>query len=95
MYGTVARVRAKPGALEKLLELTQGDDMSGVEGYVGTTVYQMDVDPNEFYMAVVFSSKEAYVKNAESPEQNSRYEAFMELLEGPPEWHDGEVVYSQ
>jgi hypothetical protein len=46
-------------------------------------------------MAVVFSSKEAYVKNAESPEQNSRYEAFMELLEGPPEWHDGEVVYSQ
>jgi hypothetical protein len=55
----------------------------------------MDADPNEFIMAVVFTDKESYVKNANSPEQNARYEEFEALLEGPPEWNDGEVVFPE
>jgi hypothetical protein len=53
----------------------------------------MDADANEFYVAVVFSSKEAYVANANSPEQNARFQAMRALLTSDPEWHDGEIVY--
>jgi quinol monooxygenase YgiN len=93
VYGTVARMRIKPGALDKLQEMANAEEMKATPGYVSTTVYQMDADPNEIYMAVVFESKEAYFKNAESPEQNTRYEEMVALLDGSPEWHDGEIIF--
>jgi len=65
-----------------------------VPGYVGATVYRMDSDPNEAYLAVTFDDRATYLANAQSPEQDARYRAMLELLEGEPEWHDGEVVYS-
>jgi heme-degrading monooxygenase HmoA len=93
MYGTVARFRVKPGMEQKLQETMSGDE--NIPGYVGAIVYKMDDNPNEMYLAVVFDSKEAYVKNADSPEQDARYREFREMLEADPEWHDGEVVYSK
>ena len=94
MYGTVAKMRIKPGSLASLREMAGSEDMSRAPGYMSTTIYQMDSNPNELFMAVVFESKEAYFKNAESPEQNAMYERFVALLEGPPEWHDGEIIFS-
>ena len=35
------------------------------------------------------------MKNAGSPEQNVRYQQMVALLEGPPEWNDGEIVYPE
>ena len=93
MYGTVARMKVKPGMMDKLKELMGTEEMRGISGLVGTTVYQMDSDSNELYLAVTFDSKESYTKNAESPEQNQRYEQMVALLDGAPEWHDGEVIY--
>jgi heme-degrading monooxygenase HmoA len=78
---------------QKLQETMSGDE--NIPGYVGAVVYKMDDNPNEIYLAVVFDSKEAYVKNADSPEQDARYREFREMLEADPEWHDGEVVYSK
>jgi hypothetical protein len=52
----------------------------------------MDADPQEYYLAVVFENKEAYWANAQSPEQHTRFEQMMALLEGEPEWHDGEII---
>jgi quinol monooxygenase YgiN len=95
MYGTVAKMRLKPGMLDKMRALAAGDGMTRIPGLVSTTVYQMDADANDFIMAVVFTDKDAYVKNANSPDQNARYEEFAALLEGPPEWHDGEVVFPE
>ena len=95
MYGTVARMKVKPGMLDKLRELTMSEDQMRVPGLITTYVYQMDADPNELIMAVVFADKAAYVKNADSPEQNARYEEFVALLQGPPEWNDGEIVYPE
>jgi quinol monooxygenase YgiN len=93
MYGTVARMRVKPGMVEKMRDLAGNDAVMKIPGLVSTTVYQMDSDPNALIMAVVFTDKDAYVKNANSPEQNARYEEFVALLEGPPEWNDGEVIF--
>lgn len=94
MYGTVAKMRMKPGAEAKLQEQMQGFETLGVPGYVSSTVYRMDDDPNEIYLAVVFDSRETYHANAQSPEQDARYREMLALLEGEPEWHDGEIVYS-
>jgi hypothetical protein len=43
-------------------------------------------------MCVVFESKEAYVRNAESPKQDAEYRKLRALLEADPEWHDGTLV---
>lgn len=93
MYGTVARMRAKPGAEAQLAEQMRIFEQAHVEGAIGSYVYRMDNDPSEYYLAVIFSDKDAYVANANSPEQDARYRELLAYLEGPPEWHDGEIVY--
>ncbi len=94
MYGTVARMKFKPGKSQQFAEMMeqQRDQQRAIPGSIASYVYQMDKDPNEFYLAVVFESKEAYVANANSPEQNQDFLRLMEYLESEPEWHDGEIV---
>jgi len=94
MYGTIARMRVKPGMAERMMALMEEYEDLGVPGYRGTYVYRMDGDSNEHYLVVLFDSKADYVANAQSPEQNERYLEYVELLDGEPEWHDGEVVYA-
>jgi quinol monooxygenase YgiN len=90
MYGTVARLKAKPGAVEALRETLDNQQQSAdLQAFY---VYQTDADPYELYLAVVFESREAYFKNADSPEQHKRYLQIRELLADEPEWHDGEIV---
>ena len=97
MYGTVARLRLKPGMGDRAVEeirQREGEEVPQPAGFVAQYVYRMDADPDEVYLAVVFQSREAYRANAESPEQNARYQQMVELLAGPPEWHDGEIIFS-
>ena len=92
MYGTVARFTAKPGMEDKLLEEMGVFEEAHVPGAVMTTIYRLDKDPNAYYMAVIFDSKESYFANANSPEQDARYRTLMEFMTEAPKWHDGEVV---
>lgn len=94
MYGTVARMRVKAGAFEEIQALAESFEEDPAAGMVAQYVYRMDTDPQEIYLAVVFDSKEAYFANAASPEQHARFEQLVALLEGPPEWHDGEIIGS-
>ena len=92
MYGTVARMRIKPGAEQQLIEFDRQEQARNIPGFVGEYIYRMDADPAVYYLAVVFESKEAYVANATSPEQDASYQQMRALLESDPEWNDGEVV---
>jgi quinol monooxygenase YgiN len=93
MYGTVARMRFKLGMAQRFFELMQqSGQQRQIPGSITYYAYQMDKDPNEYYLAVIFESKEAYVANANSPEQNQDFRQMMEFLESEPEWHDGEIV---
>lgn len=92
MYGTVARLTAKPGSREALDEISRQVQDDKPPGLLASYIYQMDSDPNEYYLAVVFESRESYRANAESPEQHARYEKWRAQLQADPEWHDGEVV---
>ena len=90
MYGTIARMKVKPGGLEALKQMSE--DMPAPPGAVTSYIYQMDADPNELYLVVVFESKEAYVANAQRPEQHAEYEKLRAWLQADPEWHDGEII---
>jgi heme-degrading monooxygenase HmoA len=96
MYGTVARIRVKTGMEGQFRQLIEGQmhafEAGQVPGFVATYTYRTDADPNDYYLAVVFESREAYWANAQSPEQDARYHQWQPLLEGEPEWHDGEIV---
>lgn len=93
MYGTIAKMRIKPGAESQLMELSR-QEVPNIEGFVFQHVYRMDSDPLDVYMVVAFTDKAAYQANAESSEQNARYEEYSKLFEGAPEWHDGEIAFS-
>jgi quinol monooxygenase YgiN len=92
MYGTVARMQLKPGRMEDLQRLSERQLQADVPGAVFSYVYQTDADPNVCYLAVGFESKDAYLANARSPEQNERYMLLREYLAADPEWHDGQIV---
>jgi len=95
MYGTVARMRLKPGMEPKLKDDMAQYDQLKIPGFVSTVVYRMDRDPNEIYMAVVFKDKASYTKNAGDPKQDERYKKMRALLAADPEWHDGEIIQSE
>ena len=92
MYGKVARLRLKPGVASEISALMDRFNARDVPGAVETYAYQMDRDPNELMIVVLFESKEAYVANANSPEQNAQYLEMRALLAADPEWNDGEII---
>jgi hypothetical protein len=92
MYGTVAKAHVRPGALDQLNQLTKDFGQLRVPGFIASYLYQTDAASHECYLAVVFESKASYVANAESPEQDARYQQMRALFEDDPEWHDGEIV---
>ena len=93
MYGTIARVRLKPGAEERLTKLVDSYAQLKIPGHIDTRVYRMDADSSDYYMVVAFEDKGSYVKNASNPDQDTRYRQMVELLQGDPEWHDGDIIF--
>lgn len=94
MYGTVARMRAKPGSGPALVALMAEYETLDIPGYVATYVYRLDDDENDYYVAVLFEDRASYRRNADDAAQDARYRRMRELLELDPKWHDGEVVYA-
>jgi quinol monooxygenase YgiN len=94
MYGTIARMRIKHGAEAQFKQIVDEIESVVVPGQIASFAYQMDRDSHEFYLAVVFESRETYHANAQSPEQHQRFLQLMAVLETTPEWNDGEIVYS-
>jgi quinol monooxygenase YgiN len=96
MYGTIGRCRIKAGMEAQFRQLIEKQahafETGQIPGFVVSYGYRMDADPNDYYLAVVFESRETYWANAQSPEQDARYHQWLPLLEGEPEWHDGEIV---
>jgi hypothetical protein len=92
MYGTVAKLQVKSGqeaALAAHLDKYRGAGLA--QGFVASALYRADAG-DAHWLAVVFDSKEAYEANADTPEQNARYQEFRAFLEADPQWHDGEVL---
>jgi quinol monooxygenase YgiN len=90
MYGTIARMRIKPGGMEALQGTMGGSEQPSGAG--GFCVFQMDADSNEIYAMAIAESEGAYRAFSESPEANAAYMERLQWIEGEPEWHDGTVI---
>ena len=93
MFGTITRVRLKEGVtIEQVTALFDVEDRP--VSSLALIALQAVEDPREIWLASAFESREAYFKNADSPEQNARFERMQKLVDGgPPEWHDGNVIF--
>jgi quinol monooxygenase YgiN len=94
MYGTIGHFHVKAGMERQLLEALRSVGNLNLPGAVAAYCYRPDESAEHYYIAVVFTSKEAYFAHAKNPEVAIIDDQLMELLECEPEWHDGEVVYA-
>ncbi len=92
MYGTVAKLRLKPGAEPLMMAMFEAMLDDSKHGWISSTMMRTDADPLVFYLSVVFESEEAYRLNAERPNQDALYVRMRGGLEADPEWNDGEVL---
>jgi len=92
MYGTIARIRIKPGMEGAIIEALRERE-GQIPGYRAGHLYRMDVEPGHYFLTIIFESKEAYDTNARSPEQHANYLHLREMMADDPAWHDGEIVY--
>ena len=89
MWGTIAKMKVKPGAEPFLL--TQFHAMRNAErmhGWLFTHLFRSETDPDEMWMVAMFTDKEAYRRNAESSGQHRVYELLRSCPESDPERHD-------
>jgi hypothetical protein len=94
MYGTIARLRIRKDAEGRLRELMDAMEDRPVAGFVASYVYRLDSDPQDLMLAVLFTDRDVYVRNADDPAQDRQFRELRQLLERDPEWHDGEVIWS-
>lgn len=90
LYGSIAEMCLKPGALEALMDRGEGEESPN--GAVALCAFQMDADPNQVFMVAVSESEEAYRAYSESEESHRQYTEMTKSLEGEPKWHDGHVL---
>ena len=95
MYGTVARWRVRDGQQTEFEQLVQEIGNERLPGSRSVFVYRSDKDPQEYWVASQWESREAYTSNSNTPEQDARFRRLRALMESDPEWHDGEIVGSQ
>ena len=95
MYGTIFELKIRPGHQDKLLTTMKEDAFtSNPEGMVAWFV--MNPDEKDAWTGVaIFESKEAYVANANRPEQHQLFLKMMEHLESEPTWTDGTYVIGE
>lgn len=96
MFGTVARITVKPGKEQDLLVIGERwtHERGEASGQVAQYVFKLERVPNEYIIVGIFPDRDAYYRNAADPATHRWYQQIRELLEGDPEWNDGEVVQS-
>jgi hypothetical protein len=90
MYGSVFKMRPKPGKAEELRDYLMGVQRRA-PGMVAAYLLTEDSGGNVWGFGV-FEDEKLYRANAADPEQNKVYEGFRALLEADPEWHDGSIA---
>ncbi|HXY73245.1 MAG TPA: antibiotic biosynthesis monooxygenase [Actinomycetota bacterium] len=91
MYGTVARTRVKAENRDELRKVVQRQlEGASIPGMLKSYVL-WENDSDVAWLVAVFQDKASYDKNADDPAQHERYLEYSALMDGEPEWHDGEI----
>jgi quinol monooxygenase YgiN len=92
MYGTLARMRIRPGSESAIQELerewfrTRGRSVKGVGP---SYILAPDGDAGSRWLVAIFDDEAAYKANADDPEQDAWYRQMRQHLLEDPEWIDG------
>jgi hypothetical protein len=92
MYGTIARLHPRPGALEALREIIAAEADRSVAGFRAAWLVEPDQQPYDrptIFLVAVFEDATTYRANADDPVQDAEYRRMRALLEDDPEWMDG------
>src|SRR2546426_10090889 len=92
MYGTIARFKLKKECLRDFMALGKEWDEHGrvrASGYINSEILWEDKEAGRACLVVHFTSKDAYFKNAVSPEQDRFYRRMRACMEDDPEWIAG------
>ena len=92
MFGTIAKLKFKPGSFDKMQNQMKEFEDRDAKGFMFTAVYRSTSDPNEAWLVVGFEDEASYRANADDPETDKMATQMRELLAAPPEWNDGEIV---
>lgn len=95
MYGTVARLKIKPGTFDQFSAVNDEMSEDSSDGAVAVMAFRTNEDPEQLYLVAVFKDEESYYANADRPETNANYEKMAQFFAEDPQWHDGEIVYYQ
>lgn len=95
MYGTVSRYRLKPGKEQEAITISGEIARNPSSGFVGTYTFRLDSGDNEYITAAVWSDRETYQRNSNSQQQQRWFQRVSQLMDGDPQWHDGEVIDAQ
>ncbi len=96
MFGSIAKVKLKPGAFEKMFDLTKSNiEGRPVKGRVFNAVFRSQSDSDEIWSVVGFEDEATYRANANNPQTSEVAEQLKQLMAAPPEWHDGEIVWDK
>jgi hypothetical protein len=95
MFGSVAKVKLKPGSFEKMLDMMKGLEGRPVKGRVFNAVFRSQSDPDEVWSVVGFEDEATYRANADDPQTTAQAKQWQQLMAAPPEWHDGEIVWDK
>jgi quinol monooxygenase YgiN len=95
MFGTVAKLKFKPGMMKKFMEENLEQYENPNSGSLAVFAFDTLDEPNTALLVAVSESEEAYKKNADDPKTHERFMKMMEYLESEPEWNDGHVIYSK
>ncbi len=92
MYGTIAHFRIKSGTREEFIKVMDSFGDVILPGWVADYYFQMNNDPEDFYLVAIFKDRDTYEENADSPGQHERYLKFRSFLVDDPQWNDGWIV---
>jgi hypothetical protein len=90
MYGTIMRGVVRPEDREALLAAVAAGERVPVPGFVGSHLMFPDGREDEVWLAVFFTDRASYERNADDPAQHQRYLAMRAFLEADPTWTDGD-----
>lgn len=89
MFGTLGRMRIKPGSADELVRHFSDPEAAGARGFRGMHLL-ISEDGDEAAVAVLFEDKDSYFEMVHDPRTEAAYPRLLELTDGEPEWTDGE-----
>ncbi len=90
MYGTLMRASVRPEDRPALVAAIEAGERVPVDGFLGSRLLTPDDRADEVWLAVFFTDRAAYERNAAAAEQHVRYVAMRRWMTADPEWVDGE-----